>query len=88
MNRSLIKLKNENLFVLKVNEGYILSPTPSLFEDDEVAYILQELEDIIINKKTLGIEIIRTNISTSKKKEFSKFEDLEIRQVKLNIIEE
>jgi hypothetical protein len=33
-----------------------------------------------------GIEVIRTTISTSKKIELARFEDLEIRQVKINLL--
>jgi hypothetical protein len=42
----------------------VLFTTPSLYDDDEVRYILQDIEDSMDKK---GIEVIRTTISTSKK---------------------
>jgi hypothetical protein len=59
----------------------MLFTTPSLYDDDEVRYILQDIEDSI-----KGIEVIRTTISTSKKNRTIRFEDLEIRQVKINLL--
>jgi hypothetical protein len=88
MNKSVIKLKGEDLYISLVNVDaeYILFPTPTLYEDDEVRYILHDIEDIEDTKKRKGIEIIRTKISTSKKREFAKFEDLEIRQVNITLL--
>lgn len=87
MLRSVIKLKDENLFVYSGKEkNYILFPTPDLFEDDEVGYVIQSLEDFVTTGTKPGyIEIIRTTISTNKKREFVKIEDLEIKQVILKI---
>lgn len=87
MLRSVIKLKDEDLFVYSGTErNYILFPTPELFEDDEVGYVFQSLEDFITTGTKPGfIEIIRSTISTSKKREYAKIEDLEIKQVKLTI---
>jgi hypothetical protein len=87
MLRSVIKLKGENLFVYSGTEkSYILFPTPDVFEDDEVGYVFQSLEDFVTKgTKTGYIEIIRTTISATKKREFAKIEDLEIKQVTLNI---
>jgi hypothetical protein len=85
MNKSVIKLKEEDLYI-SLSTEYILSPTPTLYEDDEVKYILHDIEDIEESKKRKGIEIIRTKISTSKKREFAKFEDLEIRQVNITLL--
>lgn len=86
MHKSVIKLKGEELYISLVDVGYILFPTPTLYEDDEVKYILQDIEDIEEAKKRKGIEIIRTKISTSKKREFANFEDLEIRQVNITVL--
>jgi hypothetical protein len=86
MLRSVIKLKDEDLFVYSGKESnYILFPTPDLFEDDEVGYVFQSLEDFIIETKPGFIEIIRSTISASKKREYAKIEDLEIKQVTLKI---
>lgn len=87
MIRSVIKLKEEELYIFSGNQDvYILFPTPSLFDEDEVGYILQDIEDQVDNNKYGDIEIIRTLISTSKKREFAKFEDLEIKNVKIKIV--
>jgi hypothetical protein len=87
MIRSVIKLKGEELYIFSGNQDvYILFPTPSLFDEDEVGYILQDIEDQVDNNKYGDIEIIRTLISTSKKREFAKFEDLEIKNVKIKIV--
>lgn len=86
MNKSVIKLKGEDLYISLINAEYVLFPTPTLYEDDEVRYILHEIEDIEEAKVKKGIEIIRTKISTSKKREFAKFEDLEIRQIKITLL--
>ena len=86
MLRSVIKLKDENLFVYSGSlSSYILFPTPNIFEDDEVGYVLQDIENYIGESKPGFIEIIRTTISTSKKREYAKIEDLEIKQVTINI---
>ena len=89
MLRSIIKLKGEDLFVYSGTErNYILFPTPDLFEDDEVGYVFQSLEDFVTKGTKPGyIEIIRSTISTSKKREYVKIEDLEIKQVTLKIQE-
>ncbi len=87
MLRSVIKLKGENLFVYSGTEGnYILFPTPDIFEDDEVGYVFQSLEDYTTKGTKPGyIEIIRTTISASKKREFVKIDELEIKQVRIKI---
>ena len=87
MLRSVIKLKDENLFVYSGTEkNYILFPTPNIFEDDEVGYVFQSLEEFVTKGTKPGfIEIIRTTISATKKREFAKVEDLEIKQVTINI---
>jgi hypothetical protein len=64
MNKSVIKLKSEELYIFDREDDYVLFTTPSLYDDDEVRYILQDIEDSIWIK---GIEVIRTTISTSKK---------------------
>ena len=89
MQRSVIKLKDENLFVYSGTErNYILFPTPDLFEDDEVGYVFQSLEDFVTKGTKPGfIEIIRSTISATKKREFTKIENLEIKQVTLKIEE-
>jgi hypothetical protein len=89
MLRSVIKLKSENLFVYSgIEKNYILFPTPDLFEDDEVGYVFQSLEDFVTQGTKQGyIEVIRTTISTTKKREFVKIEELEIRQVTIKIEE-
>lgn len=87
MIKSVIKLKGEELYIFSGNQDtYILFPTPSLFDEDEVGYILQDIEDQIDNNKFGNIEIIRTLLSTNKKREFAKFEDLEIRQMKVKLV--
>jgi hypothetical protein len=87
MIKSVIKLKGEELYIFSGNQdAYILFPTPSLFDEDEVGYILQDIEDQIDNNKFGNIEIIRTLLSTDKKREFAIFEDLEIRQVKVKLV--
>jgi hypothetical protein len=87
MIKSVIKLKGEELYIFSGNQdAYILFPTPSLFDEDEVGYILQDIEDQIDNNKFGNIEIIRTLLSTNKKREFAKFEDLEIRQMKVKLV--
>ena len=87
MIKSVIKLKGEELYLFSGNQdAYILFPTPSLFDEDEVGYILQDIEDQIDNNKFGNIEIIRTLLSTNKKREFAKFEDLEIRQMKVKLV--
>jgi hypothetical protein len=83
MNKSVIKLKSEELYIFDREDGYVLFTTPSLYDDDEVRYILQDIEDSMDKK---GIEVIRTTISTSKKIELARFEDLEIRQVKIKLL--
>jgi|DEB19_MinimDraft_2_1074335.scaffolds.fasta_scaffold04948_6 hypothetical protein len=84
MIRSVIKLKGEELYIFSGDQDvYILFPTPSLFDEDEVGYILQDIEDQIDNNKYGDIEIIRTLLSTNKKREFAKFEDLEVKQAKI-----
>jgi hypothetical protein len=83
MNKSVIKLKSEELYIFDREDDYVLFTTPSLYDDDEVRYILQDIEDSMDKK---GIEVIRTTISTSKKIELARFEDLEIRQVKINLL--
>lgn len=85
MNKSVIKLKGEELYIFITSglDNYILFTTPSLYDDDEVRYVLQDIEDNLDKK---GIEILRTTISTSKKLEFGKFEDLEIRQVTISVL--
>ena len=87
MLRSVIKLKGEDLFVYSGTETtYILFPTPDLFEDDVVGYVLQDLENYITEITKPGlIEIIRSTISASKKREYAKIEDLEIKQVTISI---
>jgi hypothetical protein len=40
-------------------DDYVLFTTPSLYDDDEVRYILQDIEDSMDKK---GIEVIRTTI--------------------------
>jgi hypothetical protein len=64
MNKSVIKLKSEELYIFDREDDYVLFTTPSLYDDDEVRYILQDIEDSMDKK---GIEVIRTTISTSKK---------------------
>ena len=87
MIKSVIKLKGEELYIFSGNQdAYILFPTPSLFDEDEVGYILQDIEDQIDNNKFGNIEIIRTLLSTDKKREFAIFEDIEIRQVKVKLV--
>jgi hypothetical protein len=83
MNKSVIKLKSEELYIFDREDDYVLFTTPSLYDDDEVRYILQDIEDSMDKK---GIEVIRTTISTSKKIELARFEDLEIRQVKIKLL--
>jgi len=87
MLRSVIKLKGENLFVYSGTlKNYILFPTPNIFEDDEVGYVLQDLENYVTESTKPGfIEVIRSTISTSKKREYAKIDDLEIKQVTLII---
>lgn len=88
MQRSIIKLKDENLFVYSgtAQQHFILFPTPDIFEDDEVGYVFQSIEDFVTEGTKEGyIEVIRTNISVAKKREFAKIEDLEIKQVKIII---
>lgn len=89
MLRSVIKLKGEDLFIYSGKESnYILFPTPDLFEDDEVGYVFQSLEDFVTKGTKPGfIEIIRSTISATKKREFAKIENLEIKQVTLKIEE-
>jgi hypothetical protein len=88
MLRSVIKLKGEDLFVYSGTlKNYILFPTPNIFEDDEVGYVLQDLENYTESSKPGFIEIIRSTISASKKREYAKIEDLEIKQVTINIEE-
>ena len=87
MIKSVIKLKGEELYIFSGNQdAYILFPTPSLFDEDEVGYILQDIEDQIDNNKFGNIDIIRTLLSTNKKRDFAKFEDLEIRQMKVKLV--
>lgn len=84
MVRCVIKLKGEELYIFSGDQDvYILFPTPSLFDEDEVGYILQDIEDQIDNNKYGDIEIIRSLLSTNKKREFAKFEDLEIKHAKI-----
>ena len=86
MLRSVIKLKGEDLFVYSGTlQNYILFPTPNIFEDDEVGYVLQDLENYTESTKPGYIEVIRSTISVSKKREYAKIEDLEIKQVTINI---
>ena len=86
MLRSVIKLKGEDLFVYSGTlQNYILFPTPNIFEDDEVGYVLQDLENYVESTKPGYIEVIRSTISASKKREYAKIEDLEIKQVTINI---
>lgn len=87
MLRSVIKLKSEDLFVYsRTEKNYVLFPTPDLFEDDVVGYVLQDLENYITESTKPGfIEIIRSTISASKKREYAKIEDLEIKQVTITI---
>jgi hypothetical protein len=86
MLRSVIKLKGEDLFVYSGTlKNYILFPTPNIFEDDEVGYVLQDLENYTESSKPGLIEIIRSTISASKKREYAKIEDLEIKQVTITI---
>ena len=87
MLRSVIKLKGENLFVYSGTlKNYILFPTPNIFEDDEVGYVLQDLENYVTESTKPGfIEVIRSTISASKKREYAKIDDLEIKQVTLSI---
>ena len=86
MLRSVIKLKGEDLFVYSGTlQNYILFPTPNIFEDDEVGYVLQDLENYTQSNKPGLIEVIRSTISASKKREYAKIEDLEIKQVTINI---
>jgi hypothetical protein len=87
MLRSVIKLKDENLFVYSgIEKNYILYTTPGLFEDDEVGYVIQSLDELVTKGTKPGfIEIIRSTISASKKREFAKIEDLEIKQVTIKI---
>jgi hypothetical protein len=86
MLRSVIKLKDEDLFVYSGTlKNYILFPTPNIFEDDEVGYVLQDLENYTESSKPGLIEIIRSTISASKKREYAKIEDLEIKQVTITI---
>jgi hypothetical protein len=89
MLRSVIKLKGEDLFVYSGTlQNYILFPTPNIFEDDEVGYVLQDLENYVTESTKPGlIEIIRSTISASKKREYTKIEDLEIKQVTITIEE-
>ena len=86
MLRSVIKLKGEDLFVYSGTlQNYILFPTPNIFEDDEVGYVLQDIENYTESTKPGYIEVIRSTISASKKREYAKIEDLEIKQVTINI---
>lgn len=86
MLRSVIKLKDQDLFVYSGTlQNYILFPTPNIFEDDEVGYVLQDLENYTESTKPGYIEVIRSTISASKKREYAKIEDLEIKQVTINI---
>jgi len=87
MLRSVIKLKGEDLFVYSGTlQNYILFPTPNIFEDDEVGYVLQDLENYVTESTKPGyIEVIRSTISASKKREYVKIDNLEIRQVTLKI---
>ena len=86
MLRSVIKLKGEDLFVYSGTlQNYILFTTPNIFEDDEVGYVLQDLENYTEISKPGLIEIIRSTISASKKREYAKIEDLEIKQVTITI---
>ena len=88
MLRSVIKLKDQDLFVYSGTlQNYILFPTPNIFEDDEVGYVLQDLENYTESTKPGYIEVIRSTISASKKREYAKIEDLEIKQVTINIEE-
>lgn len=88
MLRSVIKLKDQDLFVYSGTlQNYILFPTPNIFEDDEVGYVLQDLENYVTESKPGYIEVIRSTISASKKREYAKIEDLEIKQVTINIEE-
>lgn len=89
MLRSVIKLKGEDLFVYSGTlQNYILFPTPNVFEDDEVGYVLQDLEDYVTEGTKPGyIEVIRSTITASKKREYAKIEDLEVKQITI-IIEE
>lgn len=86
MLRSVIKLKDQDLFVYSGTlQNYILFPTPNIFEDDEVGYVLQDIENYTESTKPGYIEVIRSTISASKKREYAKIEDLEIKQVTINI---
>ena len=86
MLRSVIKLKGEDLFVYSGTlQNYILFPTPNIFEDDEVGYVLQDLENVTESTKPGFIEVIRSTISASKKREYAKIEDLEVKQVTITI---
>ena len=87
MLRSVIKLKGEDLFVYSgALQNYILFPTPNIFEDDEVGYVLQDLENYVTESTKPGyIEVIRSTISASKKREYVKIDNLEIKQVTLKI---
>jgi hypothetical protein len=88
MLRSVIKLKGEDLFVYSGNsQNYFLFPTPNIFEDDEVGYVLQDLENYTEISKPGLIEVIRSTISVSKKREYAKINELEIKQVKINILD-
>lgn len=89
MLRSVIKLKVKTYLCTSTLQNYILFPTPNIFEDDEVGYVLQDLENYVTKSTKPGyIEVIRSTISASKKREYAKIEDLEIKQVTITIIEE
>jgi hypothetical protein len=80
MNKSVIKLKSEELYIFDREDDYVIYNT--IFIWWWWSSIYQDIEDSM-DKRNRSYS---NNYLTSKKIELARFEDLEIRQVKINLL--